>query len=47
MAEKLFISQPSLSVAVKNIEKELDAELFERTGSERCLADRGGKRDFL
>lgn len=32
-AEKLFISQPSLSVAIKNIEKELDAELFERTGS--------------
>lgn len=32
-AEKLFISQPSLSVAVQNVEKELGAVLFERTGS--------------
>ncbi|MBQ2967409.1 MAG: LysR family transcriptional regulator [Clostridia bacterium] len=32
-AEKLFISQPSLSVAIKNIEKRLGADLFERTGS--------------
>ena len=30
-AEKLFISQPSLSAAIKNIEKKIGAELFERT----------------
>lgn len=29
-ARKLFISQPSLSVAVKNIEKEIGAPIFER-----------------
>lgn len=40
-AEKLFISQPSLSVAVKNIEKELGAELFERTGSGVRLTEVG------
>ncbi len=32
-AEKLFISQPSLSVAIKNVEKKLGANLFERTGN--------------
>lgn len=32
-AEKLFISQPSLSAAIKNIEKKVGAELFERTSS--------------
>lgn len=32
-AEKLFISQPSLSAAIKNIEKKLGAELFERRGN--------------
>ena len=32
-AEKLFISQPSLSVAIKNIEKKLGADLFERAGN--------------
>ena len=32
-AEKLFISQPSLSVAIQNVEKDLGAVLFERTGS--------------
>lgn len=31
-AEALFISQPALSVAIKNIEASLGAELFERTG---------------
>lgn len=31
-AEKLFISQPSLSAAIKNIEKNLGADLFERNG---------------
>lgn len=32
-AQKLFISQPILSVAIKNIEQALGAPLFERTGS--------------
>ena len=32
-AEKLFISQPSLSAAIKNIEKNIGAPLFERTGT--------------
>ncbi len=31
-AEKLFISQPSLSAAIKNIEEEIGAPLFERRG---------------
>ena len=42
-AEKLFISQPSLSVAIKNIEKEIGAELFERTGSGVRLTEVGGE----
>ncbi len=33
-AQKLFISQPTLSVAIKNIETALGAPLFERTGSQ-------------
>lgn len=32
-AQKLFISQPSLSVAIKNIERKIGAPLFERNGS--------------
>lgn len=40
-AEKLFISQPSLSVAIKNIEKEIGSELFERTGSGVRLTEVG------
>lgn len=32
-AKKLFISQPSLSVAIHNVEKEVGATLFERSGS--------------
>lgn len=31
-AEKLFISQPSLSAAIKKIEEKVGAELFERRG---------------
>lgn len=40
-AEKLFISQPSLSVAIKNIEKKLGADLFERMGNTVRLTDVG------
>ena len=38
-AEKLFISQPSLSVAIKNIEKKLGADLFERMGNSVKLTE--------
>ena len=31
-SKKLFISQPSLSAAIKNIENKVGAQLFERTG---------------
>ena len=30
-AEKLFISQPTISIAIKNMEKELGCVLFERS----------------
>ena len=40
-AEKLFISQPSLSIAVKNIEKEIGADLFERRGNGARLTEVG------
>ena len=40
-AEKLFISQPSLSAAIKNIEKKLGAKLFERSGSGVYLTEIG------
>lgn len=33
-AEACFVSQPTLSVAVRKLEAELDIKLFERTGSE-------------
>ncbi len=33
-AEACFVSQPTLSVAVRKLETELDIKLFERTGSE-------------
>lgn len=40
-AQNLFISQPSLSVAIKNIEKKLGAELFERKGNTVKLTEAG------
>ena len=33
-AEACFVSQPTLSVAVKKLEEELEVKLFERGGSE-------------
>lgn len=40
-AEKLFISQPSLSAAIKNVEKEVGAPLFERSGTAITLTEVG------
>lgn len=40
-AEKLFISQPSLSAAIKKIEKEIGADLFERRGGGARLTEVG------
>lgn len=40
-AEKLFISQPSLSAAIKNIENKLGAPLFDRSGSVITLTEVG------
>lgn len=40
-AQKLFISQPSLSAAIKNIEKRVGAEIFERTGKAVKLTEVG------
>jgi len=40
-AKKLFISQPSLSAAIKNIEKKVGAPLFERSGSKVVLTEIG------
>lgn len=40
-AEKLFISQPSLSAAIKNVEKEVGAPLFERLNNGITLTEVG------
>jgi len=39
--EKLFVSQPSLSAGIKKLEKELDIDLFERTGKGVILTSAG------
>lgn len=44
-AERLFISQPSLSVAIKNIENEVGAPLFERSGGKVVLTEIG--REYI
>ena len=44
-AEKLYISQPSLSAAVKNIEAKLGAALFERSGRGVVLTEVG--REYI
>lgn len=40
-ARKLYISQPSLSHAIKELEKELDVQLFERTNQGAGLTSEG------
>lgn len=40
-AQKLFISQPSLSAAIKNLENKIGAPLFERTSSQITLTEIG------
>lgn len=40
-AEACFVSQPTLSVAVKKLEEELDVKLFERGGSEISVTPLG------
>ncbi|HPI99902.1 MAG TPA: LysR family transcriptional regulator [Enterococcus sp.] len=40
-AKKLYISQPSLSHAIKELEKELDVQLFERTRQGASLTSEG------
>ncbi len=40
-AQSLYISQPSLSVAIQNIEKEVGAPLFERAGTKVILTEIG------
>ncbi len=44
-AQKLFISQPSLSAAIKNIENEVGAPLFDRSGSSVTLTEIG--REYI
>ncbi len=44
-AQSLFISQPSLSVAIRNIEKQVGAPLFDRTGSGAELTEIG--REYI
>lgn len=44
-AQKLYISQPSLSVAIQNIEKEVGAPLFERRGGKVDLTEIG--REYI
>ena len=44
-AESLFISQPSLSAAIKNIEKEVGAPLFDRGGGAARLTEIG--REYI
>ena len=42
-AEACFVSQPTLSVAIKKLEEELEVKLFERSASEITLTDLGGE----
>jgi LysR family hydrogen peroxide-inducible transcriptional activator len=42
-AEACFVSQPTLSVAVKKLEEELGVQLFERGATEVTVTDAGGR----
>ena len=42
-AETCFVSQPTLSVAVKKLEEELDLKLFERSANEVTVTPLGGE----
>ena len=44
-AQKLFVSQPSLSIAIKNIENERGAPIFERRASGVTLTEVG--REYI
>ena len=40
-AEACFVSQPTLSVAIKKLEDELSVQIFERSGAELTITDLG------
>ena len=40
-ADACFVSQPTLSVAIKKLEEELDVKLFERSANEVAVTDLG------
>ena len=40
-AEACFVSQPTLSVAIKKLEEELSTQIFERTSSEVAMTALG------
>lgn len=42
-AEKLFVTQPNISIAIKNFEKELDCILFERSKNGMYLTEIGNQ----
>jgi len=42
-AEACFVSQPTLSVAIKKLEDELNVQIFERSGAELTITDLGQK----
>ena len=45
-AEELYISQPAVSQAVKQLESQLGGKLFNRTHKGMELSDTGGKQIF-
>ena len=44
-AEKLFVSQPTLTSAIQSLEKELDIQIFNRTSHGVTVTNQG--REFL